>query len=120
MTATRRAQRRVDARDKVMGRLRYGADRLPDRLAYAVFATADIAKGRILGVDTGAAREVPGVQLVITRFDPQELASPGFLLGGGYGFQSLQPLTATASPTAGSRSRWSSPTRSSRPTKPRS
>lgn len=85
-------QRRVDAHGKVTGALRYGADRLPDDLAYAVFAVATIGRGRVLGMDTDAAQRVPGVQLVITRIDPDELRSPGFIMGGGYGFQSLQPL----------------------------
>lgn len=85
-------RRRVDAHGKVTGALRYGADRLPDDLAYAVFAVATIGRGRVLGVDTDAAQRVPGVQLVITRIDPDELRSPGFIMGGGYGFQSLQPL----------------------------
>jgi xanthine dehydrogenase YagR molybdenum-binding subunit len=86
------AQRRVDAHDKVTGALRYGADRLPDATAHAMFAVATIGKGRVLSVDTDAAEKVPGVQLVITRIDPDELRSAGFIMGGGYGFQSLQPL----------------------------
>lgn len=86
------AQRRVDARAKVTGALRYGADRLPDHLAYAAFAVATIGKGRVLGVDTEAAQQVPGVQLVITSIDPDELGSQGFIMANGYGFQSLQPL----------------------------
>jgi xanthine dehydrogenase YagR molybdenum-binding subunit len=89
---TRISQQRVDARAKVTGALRYGADRLPEDLAYAAFAVATIGKGRVLNVDTDAAEQVPGVQLVVTRFHPDELRSPGFIMGGGYGFQSLQPL----------------------------
>jgi len=83
---------RVDARAKVTGALRYGADRLPDQLAHAAFAVATIGKGRILAVDTEAAQQVPSVQLVITSIDLNELGSPGFIMAGGYGFQSLQPL----------------------------
>jgi len=88
------ALHRVDAHAKVTGTLRYGADRAPDGLAHAVFAVATIGKGRVVSVDTGAADKIPGVQLVITRIDPSELGSPGFIMGGGYGFQSLQPLTS--------------------------
>ncbi|TWF80270.1 xanthine dehydrogenase YagR molybdenum-binding subunit [Pseudonocardia hierapolitana] len=83
---------RVDAHAKVTGVLRYGADRLPHDLAYAVFAVATIGKGRVVDIDTDAAQRVPGVQLVITRIDPDELRSPGFIMANGYGFQSLQPL----------------------------
>ena len=87
------AQQRVDARNKVTGTLRYGADRAPDGLAYAAFAVATAGRGRVISVDTDAAQKVPGVHLVITRIDPEELGSPGFIMGGGYGFQSFQPLT---------------------------
>jgi xanthine dehydrogenase YagR molybdenum-binding subunit len=88
------ALHRVDAYAKVTGTMRYGADRSPDGMAYAVFAVATIGKGRVVSVDTGGADKVPGVQLVITRIDPGELGSPGFVMGGGYGFQSFQPLTS--------------------------
>jgi xanthine dehydrogenase YagR molybdenum-binding subunit len=88
------ALQRVDARAKVTGTLRYGADRAPDGLAYAAFAVATIGRGRVVSVDTAAADKVPGVQLVITRIDPDELRSPGFIMGGGYGFQSFQSLTS--------------------------
>jgi xanthine dehydrogenase YagR molybdenum-binding subunit len=67
------AQQRVDARDKVTGTLRYGADRAPDGLAYAAFAVATVGRGRVISVDTDAAQKVPGVHLVITRIDPEEL-----------------------------------------------
>ena len=86
------ASSRVDARGKVTGAVRYGADRTPDGLAFAMLAESTIAKGRIVDVDTAAAEAVPGVLLVITRFSPDELRSPGFIMAGGYGFQSLQPL----------------------------
>jgi xanthine dehydrogenase YagR molybdenum-binding subunit len=85
---------RVDAYAKVTGALRYGADRSPGGLAYAAFAVATIGKGRAVSVDTSAADKVPGVQLVITRIDPDELRPQGFLMSGGYGFQSFQPLTS--------------------------
>ncbi|GAA4572120.1 xanthine dehydrogenase family protein molybdopterin-binding subunit [Planotetraspora kaengkrachanensis] len=85
--------RRVDAREKVTGAARYGADRTSPDLAHAVFAVSTIGKGRVVNVDTAAAEAVPGVLTVVTRIDPAELGSPGFLMGGGYGFQSLQPLT---------------------------
>jgi xanthine dehydrogenase YagR molybdenum-binding subunit len=84
---------RVDAYQKVTGTLRYGADRSPDGLAHAAFAVATIGKGRVVSVDTAAAENVSGVDLIITRIDPDELGSPGFLMTGGYGIQSFQPLT---------------------------
>jgi xanthine dehydrogenase YagR molybdenum-binding subunit len=92
-TAMNTAQPRVDARDKVTGALPYGADRAPDGLAYATFVVATIGKGRVVSVDTDAAQQVPGVHLVITHIDPDELKSPGYMFAEGYGVQSFQPLT---------------------------
>jgi xanthine dehydrogenase YagR molybdenum-binding subunit len=85
---------RVDARDKVTGAVRYGTDRVPPGLLHAALAVATVAKGRIVRLDTEAAAAVPGVHLVLTHVDAGELGSGGFLLGGGYGFQSFQPLMA--------------------------
>ncbi|WBB58305.1 xanthine dehydrogenase family protein molybdopterin-binding subunit [Streptomyces sp. WMMC500] len=84
--------RRVDAREKVTGRARYAADRVPDNVAYGQWATARTGKGRIVRVDTSAAETVPGVRLVITRFGPDELGDPGFVMAGGHAVQSLVPL----------------------------
>lgn len=84
--------RRVDAYEKVTGRAAYGTDRVPDGVAYATLALARIGRGRVSRVDTAAAEAVPGVVLVVTRFDAEELRGPGFIMGGGFSFQSLQPL----------------------------
>lgn len=84
--------RRVDAYEKVTGTARYGTDRVPDGLAYAMLAVATIGKGRAVEIETAAAEAVPGVRLVLTRFTADELRGPGFVMGGGYAFQSLQPL----------------------------
>src|SRR5437764_11319309 len=84
--------RRVDAYEKVTGKACYAADRVPVDVAYAMFAVARIGKGRITRIDTSAAEEVPGVRLAVTRFGPGELIEGTFVMGGGHGFQSLQPL----------------------------
>ncbi|MFC0549008.1 xanthine dehydrogenase family protein molybdopterin-binding subunit [Kutzneria chonburiensis] len=81
---------RVDAYEKVTGKALYGADRVLPNMAYAALALAKIGRGTVSDVDTSAALAVPGVLLVETRF---ELASPGFIMGGQFGFQSLQPMT---------------------------
>lgn len=83
---------RVDAREKVLGAAIYAADRHGPELAHAMLATATIGKGRVTRLDTTAATAVPGVLLVLTHLNIEGLTSPGFLQGGGYGFQSLQPL----------------------------
>jgi xanthine dehydrogenase YagR molybdenum-binding subunit len=52
---------RIDAREKVLGRARYGADvRLPGML-YAMFVPARVAKGKVILLDTTAAKSVEGV-----------------------------------------------------------
>jgi xanthine dehydrogenase YagR molybdenum-binding subunit len=50
---------RVNARDKVTGALRYAADRVPDRVAYAMLTPATIGKGRVVSVDTAAGKPSP-------------------------------------------------------------
>jgi xanthine dehydrogenase YagR molybdenum-binding subunit len=87
---------RVDAYDKVRGATRYGADNVLPGMAFGMLAVARIGRGRVLSIDLSAARAVRGVQFVMTHEDVGQLKGPGFLLGGGYGFQSLQPLRGTA------------------------
>ncbi|ALL71337.1 Periplasmic aromatic aldehyde oxidoreductase, molybdenum binding subunit YagR (plasmid) [Paraburkholderia caribensis MBA4] len=57
--------RRVDGRLKVTGAAKYTADQNPPGLvhAYGVFST--VASGRILRIDSSAARRVPGVITVL-------------------------------------------------------
>lgn len=87
---------RVDAREKVCGAARYAADHVAPGLAHAMLAVATIGRGRIVSIDTDAARAVRGVRLILTHRDTAGLQSPGFVMGGGYGFQSLQPLLGAA------------------------
>jgi xanthine dehydrogenase YagR molybdenum-binding subunit len=85
---------RVGARDKVRGALRYAADDARPGMAHAAMATATIARGTLRRIDTAAARAVPGVLLVLTHEQLGGVKPPGFLMGGGYGFQSIQPVTS--------------------------
>jgi xanthine dehydrogenase YagR molybdenum-binding subunit len=87
---------RVDARDKVRGATPYAADDVRPNLAHAALAVATIGKGRVLGLDTQAARAVRGVRLVLTHADFADMKSPGFIMGGGYAFQSLQSMLSDA------------------------
>ena len=50
----------------------------------------------MLTVDTSAASAVPGVRLVLTHETIGDVKSAGFIMGGGYGFQSLQPMLSPA------------------------
>lgn len=84
---------RVDAADKVTGSTRYSADHRPPGTLHAMLVPASIGRGRVVRLETEAARAVPGVRLVLTRLDAEQVRSPGFpQSGSGYGFQSLQPL----------------------------
>jgi xanthine dehydrogenase YagR molybdenum-binding subunit len=57
---------RTDAWAKVSGAARYSAEHPVEGLTYAVLLTSTIPSGRVLRIDDGAAREVPGVLLVMT------------------------------------------------------
>lgn len=83
---------RVDALDKVRGKPIFSADETRPGLLYAALAVATVGKGRITALDTRAANAVRGVKLVLTHENIGAVKSAGFIMGGGYGFQSLQPM----------------------------
>jgi len=87
---------RVDARDKVRGKALFAADDGRREILHAALAVATIGRGRILTLDTRAASALPGVQLVLTHDALSDVKSAGFLMAGGYGFQSLQPMLSPA------------------------
>jgi xanthine dehydrogenase YagR molybdenum-binding subunit len=85
---------RVDARDKVRGAALFAADDARPGMVHAALAIATIGKGRVVSLDTGAARAIPGVRLILTHEDLAHLKAPGFIFAGGYAFQSIQPMTS--------------------------
>ena len=87
---------RVDATDKVRGATRYAADDARPGLLHAVLAVATVGRGSITALDATAARAARGVRLVLTHEDLADVKSAGFLLGGGYAFQSFQPMLSPA------------------------
>jgi xanthine dehydrogenase YagR molybdenum-binding subunit len=87
---------RVDAADKVRGKPIFAADDSRPDLLHAALAVSTIAKGEIIAVDTRAARELRGVRLVLTHENVGAVKSAGFIMGGGYGFQSVLPLSSPA------------------------
>src|SRR3954470_9865951 len=87
---------RVDAEDKVRGKPIYAADDSRPGLLHAALAVSTIAKGRITDFDTQAASAVLGVRLVLTHETMGATKSAGFIMGGGYGFQSFQPMLSPA------------------------
>jgi xanthine dehydrogenase YagR molybdenum-binding subunit len=87
--------RRVDAVDKVRGKPLFAADDSRPELAHAALAVATIGRGRVVALDSHAANAVPGVRLVLTHTDFAGVKSAGFIMGGGFGFQSFQPMLST-------------------------
>lgn len=87
---------RVDAYDKVRGKPIYGADDARNDLLHAALAVSTAAKGYITRIDTTAAKAVRGVRLVLTHENIGAVKSSGFIMGGGYGFQSFQPMLTPA------------------------
>lgn len=83
---------RVDAVEKVRGALRYAADRTGPRMAFALPVVSTIPRGVVTAIDIAAAQKLPGVLLVLTHENVGTLQDLGFVAGGGFGFQSLQPL----------------------------
>ncbi len=67
---------RVDGRAKVTGTAKYTAEWQIKNLAYGVFATSSIAKGRITKLDTSEAKKVPGVLEVYTHENLPKLPQP--------------------------------------------
>ena len=67
---------RVDGVLKVTGRAQYAADYPLEGLAYAVPVLSEIAKGRILAIDSEAAERAAGVLAVITRKNAPPLSQP--------------------------------------------
>ncbi len=84
--------KRVDARDKVRGVALYAADDVRAGMLHAALAVSSINRGELRTVDTRAARAVRGVRLILTHLDMTAYKSAGFMLAGGFAFQSVQPL----------------------------
>jgi xanthine dehydrogenase YagR molybdenum-binding subunit len=83
---------RIDAHDKVRGAILFAADHARSDILHAALAVATIAKGRIISLDTRTASAVLGVQLILTHENLGHVRSAGFVMAGGYAFQSLQPM----------------------------
>ncbi|MBY0319005.1 MAG: xanthine dehydrogenase family protein molybdopterin-binding subunit [Reyranella sp.] len=58
---------RIDGRAKVTGTAAYAADNRAERMVFGSIVTATIACGRVTGIETNAARRMPGVLLVMTH-----------------------------------------------------
>jgi xanthine dehydrogenase YagR molybdenum-binding subunit len=69
------AERR-EGRQKVTGTARYAAEQPEPGRLHARPVPATIARGRVTGIDTAAALEVPGVVAVLTHENAPRLAEP--------------------------------------------
>jgi xanthine dehydrogenase YagR molybdenum-binding subunit len=67
---------RVDGRHKVTGTAQYAAEFQSDHLVHAFLVQSAIAKGRIVAIDTAAARRAPGVITVLTHENAPPLHKP--------------------------------------------
>ncbi|QQP92866.1 xanthine dehydrogenase family protein molybdopterin-binding subunit (plasmid) [Skermanella sp. TT6] len=95
MTPNRTADRpRFDAREKVLGRALYAADQAFPGLLHAMTVPATIAKGRILSIDTAAARAVQGVVRIFTHDDFSRIRTTPATRGAyGQPGKGYQPMT---------------------------
>ncbi len=60
---------RVEGRDKTSGKAKYSADIVQPHTLWAAFATSPFPHATIVGIDTRAAKAVPGVKAVLTGRD---------------------------------------------------
>lgn len=90
-----RAPRKEDHR-LLVGNGRFGADVQRSRMLHARVVRSSLAAGRILAIDTGAARQVPGVVDVVTADDlPGDVRIPVRLKVQGIDLsEHLQPVLA--------------------------
>ena len=64
---------RADGRAKVTGEARYSSEWPVSGVAYGVLVTSDVARGRIVSIDSAAAAAEPGVIAVLTPFNAMRL-----------------------------------------------
>jgi CO/xanthine dehydrogenase Mo-binding subunit len=75
---------RVDGRLKVTGAALYAADAPVAGVLHGVIVPSLIARGRVKAIDAAAARNAPGVVVVVTHENMPRLKQPGsdFIRGG--------------------------------------
>jgi xanthine dehydrogenase YagR molybdenum-binding subunit len=83
---------RIDARDKVLGKVLFAADREVPGLLHAMTVPAAIPKGTIEAIDITAAMAVPGVVRVFTWRDFADIRETPATRGGGGEIAGYQPM----------------------------
>src|ERR1019366_5533654 len=68
---------RLDGRLKITGRARYAAEFKPPNMAHAVLVQSTVAVGTVAGIDTTAAKAMPGVLQIITSANAEKLNLKG-------------------------------------------
>ena len=93
--------RRLEGREKVAGSIRFTADLDLPGLLHVQLVGSHLPSARIRGIDTAAARSVPGVVDVVTGADIPELSapSPEKPLAVGRVFFTGQPVVAVIAET---------------------
>jgi xanthine dehydrogenase YagR molybdenum-binding subunit len=85
---------RLDARAKVTGAARYGADQPVANTAYAWLVTSSIAKGRITKIDATEAEKIPGLLHIMTYENRPKLGKFKFFGVGGEAMTAKEPLSS--------------------------
>lgn len=83
---------RIDAREKVLGKAQFAADRPVPGLLHAMTVPATIAKGEITAIDVERASRVPGVVRVFTWRDFADIRETAATRGGGGDKPGYQPM----------------------------
>lgn len=83
---------RADGPLKVAGLARYAIEQKLDNMAYGVTVQSTRPAGRILGIDTAAAKALPGVVDVYTPQNPLKLNKPTIYSKGGGATEEFTPL----------------------------
>lgn len=83
---------RTDGPLKVTGRARYAIEQQLKNLAYGVTVQSTRAAGRVLSIDTSAAKALPGVVDVYTLHNPLKLNRPTLYTKGGGATEEFTPL----------------------------
>lgn len=83
---------RADGPLKVAGLARYAIEQKLDNLAYGVTVQSTRPAGRIVGIDTSAAKALPGVVDVYTPQNPLKLNKPTVYSKGGGATEEFTPL----------------------------
>jgi xanthine dehydrogenase YagR molybdenum-binding subunit len=71
---------RIDGPLKVEGKARFAAEVSFENLAYAALSYSTIARGRLVSMDTGHARNAPGVILVMTHENAPHMNAPAVIM----------------------------------------